>query len=333
MESVEPLRRPIQYTVSCTGALPQGLDINSRGTDAWRLSNIDPEVSAFAHRPEVCGVDAQGRPLAVHPLSGDHSYDGQIAVNIQEYLRNNFKYTLDLTDAGTLGDRDPIAAFLTDFKKGHCEYFAGAMTLMCQSLQIPARLMVGFRCDPDEFNSLGNYYPVKQSDAHAWCEVLTNDGWESFDPTSSSLADTVRRSTLLTKLGKFYDFLEFKWASSVVAYDRDQRENFIENLNLNITRTAVSSTQNMGQWPKKLDHWWEQIRVSLLDATIILVILCGFASVIGYLIERMKMQRRARRIGLDALPPAQRAKLVRQLAFYDELVRVLDRHNLARRSI
>jgi transglutaminase-like putative cysteine protease len=330
VESSEPLRRTIQYAVSSTGMLPLSTDADGGGSEAWRLSEIDPQVSAFARKPEVCGVDAQGHPLSVHPLSGDHAYDGQIAINIQNYLRENYKYTLDLTDAGLIGDRDPMAAFLTDFKKGHCEYFAGAMTLMCQSLQIPARLVVGFRCDPDEFNTVGYYYPVKQSDAHAWVEVFTGSRWESFDPTTSNMASGIHSLGALAKLEQLYDFLEFKWAGSVVAYDRDQRQNLMESLNWKISRAAVAGGQNMGQWPHKLDIWWESFRVSLLDAAILLILLLGLASVIGYVIEHAKMRRRARRIGLDALPAPQRDKLVRQLVFYDHLLRVLDQQEISR---
>ena len=59
------------------------------------------------------------------------------------------------------------------------------MTLMCQSLGIPARQVVGFRCDSEDFNTLGDYYEVKQSDAHAWCEVFTGSEWQTYDPTTS----------------------------------------------------------------------------------------------------------------------------------------------------
>ncbi|MGA3067754.1 MAG: DUF3488 and transglutaminase-like domain-containing protein [Tepidisphaeraceae bacterium] len=329
VESIEPLRRPIQYTVYSTGALQQS-DQADGGEDDWRLSSIDPQVAQFARRPDVCGADTNGRTLGERPASGDHSYDRRIALNIQNYLKNNYKYTLDLTDAASIGDRDPIAAFLTDFKKGHCEYFAGAMTLMCQSLGIPARLVVGFRADPNEFNTLGNYFLVKESDAHAWCEVFTGSQWETFDPTSSTLAPGSRLPGVFAKLSNVFDYLEFKWANSIVAYDRDQRETLVESLNSGISRAAVAGGQNMGQWPDRLNKWWERIRASLLDATIVLMILCGVASVVGFLLERRKMRRRARRIGLTALPTAQQLRLARQLAFYDELLTVLDRHKIVR---
>ena len=67
----------------------------------------------------------------------------------------SFSYTLDLTDVNQITGIDPMVAFLTDFKRGNCEYFAGAMALMCQSLSIPARVVIGFRCD--DYNSVGGY--------------------------------------------------------------------------------------------------------------------------------------------------------------------------------
>src|SRR4029077_408538 len=142
--------------------------------------------------PDCSGTDANGAPLAksrdpgvdVSPL------DALIAANIGRYLKNNYSYTLDVTDARSLSDgRDPLLGFLTDFKKGHCEYFAGAMAMLCQSLGMNARVVVGFKCD--EYNSTpgANYYIVRQSHAHAWVEVQTPTGWETFDPTSSREAE------------------------------------------------------------------------------------------------------------------------------------------------
>ena len=42
---------------------------------------------------------------------------------------------------------DPIEDFLTKHPQGHCEYFATALTLMLRSQGIPARLVVGYKCD------------------------------------------------------------------------------------------------------------------------------------------------------------------------------------------
>lgn len=136
---------PITYTVTSSGEL----DVPDSPPDqSAERSVIDPAIAAYVRQAGVCGTDALGQPLARYPTSGNHIYDHQIAANIEQHLRSKFTYTTDLTNLGSLGDRDPLAAFLTDFKRGHCEYFAGAMTLMCQSLNIPAHLVVGFRCIP-----------------------------------------------------------------------------------------------------------------------------------------------------------------------------------------
>ena len=78
-----------------------------------------------------------------------HALDARIAENIQQHLRGpDFAYTLDITDAVGREGKDPFVWFLSpDGRRGHCEYFAGAMALMCQSLGMNARLVVGFKCD------------------------------------------------------------------------------------------------------------------------------------------------------------------------------------------
>ncbi len=40
----------------------------------------------------------------------------------------------------------------------------------------------------------------------------------TFDPTSSHESQTVRAQTLLGKAKQFFDYLDYTWANSVVAY-------------------------------------------------------------------------------------------------------------------
>jgi len=63
------------------------------------------------------------------PIPRISEYDDTIATNIQQYLRTNFTYTLDLTsDRDALLADEPMVVFLEKVKKGHCQYFAGAMS-------------------------------------------------------------------------------------------------------------------------------------------------------------------------------------------------------------
>jgi hypothetical protein len=332
LENTQPILQPIQYTVESSGEMDA---IDEAPPDSDEKSAIDPAVAAYARRPDVCGVDSAGEPLANYPLRGDHQFDHQISANIERHLRTQFGYTLDLTNLGSLGDRDPMAAFLTDFKRGHCEYFAGAMTLMCQSLGIPARFVVGFRCAPDDFNSLGDYFVVKQSDAHAWCEVLTGDKWETFDPTSGRGSGGRVSRPWLSDFKKLFDYLEFKWASSVVAYDTTNRKNLIDNLDVQMFKTAGDSGEQMQVWMKHLSdrmdklQGWMALQSTLSWVIAGMIFLC-FVAVIWYFVDRWRLQRRARRIGLGLLPTSDQFRLTRQLRFYDDLMRILARHRIER---
>lgn len=295
------------------------------------VSKIDLRIEQYARLPNVSGSDAQG-PLAARRKptdgsAGDASLDEQIAANIEEHLRNNFAYTLDLTDAGRR-EGDPLVAFLYDYKRGHCEYFAGAMALMCQSLGMKARVVVGFKCD--EYNNTpgADYYIVRQSHAHAWCEVLMPDRtWHIYDPTSARDAGASQSQSLWTKAKHLFDFMEYTWANNVVAYDRESRENLMQNVETKL----IESTSGMNQWNRKLldPRQWtipEQITTWLVIIVSSIAILFG----LWYLWERWRLRRRAARFGIESLPSSDRVRLARQLGFYDDLLKMLARHGISR---
>ncbi|MDB5295885.1 MAG: hypothetical protein JWO31_1868, partial [Phycisphaerales bacterium] len=144
---------------------------------------VPPAIEAYAHRPDVSGTDDAGRPLAEQRdrLAGPGPLDEQIAHNIAHHFQSQYAYTLDVTDARTRKDQDPILWFLSeDGRRGHCEYFAGAMALLCQDLGLTARVAVGFKCD--NYNTFKEQFEVTQAHAHSWVEVLTPEGWRTFDP-------------------------------------------------------------------------------------------------------------------------------------------------------
>jgi transglutaminase-like putative cysteine protease len=332
LQMTEPRPQPLQYTVVSSGQSDGATATEAAPSEP---SFIDPAVAAFARQPDVCGADAAGQPLAQYPLKGDHTRDHEIAANMERYLRTNFGYTLDLTNLGALRDRDPMAAFLTDFKRGHCEYFAGAMTLMCQSLGIPARFVVGFRCEPEDFNSMGDYFVVKQSNAHAWCEVLTGSKWETFDPTSGRGTEGAAAHPYIQGLKKFFDYLEYKWATSVVAYDTNNRKNVIEGLDTQMFKTAGQTSQSMQDWMT----WWQRsvdkFQGKIASQTVLSYVIGGMialciVAVVWFLVERWRLHRRARRIGIELMSAPEQLRLARQLRFYDDLLRILARHRIER---
>jgi transglutaminase-like putative cysteine protease len=321
--SEQPVQRS-KYSIYYTGTL------GNLPPDPDRArSNIDPLIAQYALRDEVTGgLGARRKAIAAtQPSGGPTELDELIARNIESYLRNHFEYTLDLTAMSRIQGRDPVVAFLYDFKKGHCEYFAGAMTLLCQSLGMDARMVVGFKCD--EYNNLGAYYNVRQSHAHAWVEVFTPDGWKTFDPTSGHEA-AANQAGLWAKTRQLFDFLQYTWQDAVIAYDSDNRENLIQNIDNHLANTTMSGSAAVGDLQKLPDEVGEWLANRIAGPLIGLLTVALIGSIGWYFFERLKLRRRASRIGIRFLPAADQFRLVRQLAFYDELLQLLARHRIDR---
>jgi transglutaminase-like putative cysteine protease len=102
------------------------------------------------------------------------------AMAIQQYLRTNFDYTLELEAPPS--NVDVVDYFLFDLKRGYCDYFASAMVMMARSAGLPARLAVGFTSG--EYNPELLQYRVSAANAHAWPEIyFPGYGWIPFEPT------------------------------------------------------------------------------------------------------------------------------------------------------
>ncbi len=342
LQAADPLQERIRYEVWSRDQISgsretadqiAGIGERDPGTRDNRYfssitSIIDPKIRQIAMQEEVSGSDEEG-PLAERRDQDEFvtNLDTTIAKNIERYLKNNFTYTLDLTDAARIGNTDPLVAFLTDFKRGHCEYFAGAMALLCQSLGIRARVVVGFKCD--EYNAIGDYYTVRQSHAHAWVEVLGPDNvWETFDPTTGNEDVSVRMDTVWQRIRAIFNYLEFQWESAVITDDQSRRNELLTSSFRQVRGAAEQSQQAV----KDAWNWQGKVFVSLniLNALVTLMVLALVGSVGWFLWEKSRLRRRARRIGLDTLPLEEQLKLARQLRFYDELVRLLERHGIIR---
>jgi hypothetical protein len=142
------------------------------------------------------------------------------AQRVERYLRGggNFRYTLDQPD--TAG-KDPLHVFLFEAKAGHCEYFSTAMALMMRSLGLPARNVTGFL--GADYNPYGDYYAVRNGNAHSWVEVLIDGRWTTFDPTPASGQVFASPSGFAVKLRQMMDAMRVRWANYVVEYNiRDQ---------------------------------------------------------------------------------------------------------------
>jgi hypothetical protein len=134
------------------------------------------------------------------------------AVAIEQYLSRNYRYTLDVPQTSQL---HPLEDFLFTRKSGYCEHYATAMVIMLRTVGVPARLVTGFLAT--EWNEYGNYFLVRQQDAHAWVEIhLPRSGWIVMDPTPA-VADGAVQSGWHA-LGRMMDNLRLQWNRFFVQY-------------------------------------------------------------------------------------------------------------------
>jgi transglutaminase-like putative cysteine protease len=142
-------------------------------------------------------------------------YDTALAV--EQHLKQNYQYSLDVGMAPTA---NPVEEFLFTRRTGYCDHYATAMVVLLRTLGIPSRLATGFA--RGEWNDVGNYYTVRQRDAHAWVEVyVPESGWVTFDPTPN--VPITLPHPLVVRVGKVFDSLRLKWDRFVIRYSfRDQ---------------------------------------------------------------------------------------------------------------
>jgi len=117
----------------------------------------------------------------------------------------DFYYTLEPPPLG----RNPVDGFLFETRRGFCEHYASAFTVMMRSAGIPARIVLGYQ--GGELNPLGDYMIVRQSDAHAWAEVwFAGRGWVRVDPTAAVAPERIE----LGIAESMFDGIGMEWGLS-----------------------------------------------------------------------------------------------------------------------
>jgi transglutaminase-like putative cysteine protease len=189
-------------------------------------TRVPADAELAADNTRVYPIDFRRRYLQL-PLDFDRRIDElaaevtrgattqlEIARRIEEYLRNEYSYTLDLQ---RVEDGDPVADFLFNYRAGHCEYFASAMVLMLRSRRVPARLVNGFQMG--EYNESSDFYTVRQSDAHSWVEIFfPKNGWVAFDPTPPA-GRSVYDNGVMAWFRNYRESFEMFWFEHVVGFD------------------------------------------------------------------------------------------------------------------
>ncbi|MEM1444866.1 MAG: transglutaminaseTgpA domain-containing protein [Planctomycetota bacterium] len=309
--------------------------------DPWSRKVYARQWTLEAQRVRALALEILDRyGLSRDPGDLHDPNDGRIALILADYLQTEFTY--DRVNPRTAPGEDPITRFLFEHQRGHCELFAAAHAALCRSLNIPARVVTGYRAS--EYNALGGYYVVRQNHAHAWTEVDTGEfaGWRTYDATPSSEVSEQHAGDApgwFAAARQIYEYLEFSWVRSVVAFDARTRENVLRSVNARfqtavdteegwIARTWKASLAWLGEW---MGGWPPNLRVQWIGWLLVIggcSLLVVVAVPMGITIWRRRHRRK--RLRLDRLPAHESRLLSRRLTFFLEMVELLERHGYPR---
>ena len=317
---------------------------------------VEPEWSmveqGWSELPEIATSAAQ----ALVDAGAENGNALQRARALEEFFlsRGDFQYSLEPENRNR--QIDPIVDFISNHRTGHCEYFASALTLMLRSQSIPARMVLGYK--GGTLNVVGNYYQIRELDAHAWVEAFipeedipatevlpledfSQGAWVRLDPTTSagSLSEFVRVSPWRARINDAMDYVQMLWSEYILGLNQQRQE---ESIYVPLTQYA---TAFYNYW-FRLERWqlrWQTLRdrirfdgsqilqgnwlhrQTVLDAGILAILLCCL-----YLLGRIVL-----RLGRYVLRRLRwRGHVARQarVPFFEQLEQILAKHGLHRRG-
>ncbi len=208
-----------------------------------------PQNSYYLQLPENISQDIKNLSLSFQ--SGNEL---DTVKNVENYLKNgDYRYSLKNLPTSN----KPIDEFLFDKKQGNCEYFATSMAIILRVNGIPSRVVAGYR--GGVYNDLGNYYILRQSDAHLWVEAyIDNIGWIRFDPTTPLLSEEfISNNKKISKFSLFIDTINYYYNTLIINYDFEKQISLFNKIREGFKKPEIKISINL----KKLSNL---ILVSLL---------------------------------------------------------------------
>ncbi len=219
----EPVRQPVTY---------EALSYTQTRA-AWTLDPIERREDTRLPR----GRNPRTLELA-QSLRAQSGSEADLVRAALQFLRGGgFVYSLDPQPTGP----DSVDDLLFSTRAGFCGHYASAFVTLMRGAGLPARVVTGYL--GGEWNPVGGYFLVRQSDAHAWAEVwLAGRGWTRVDPTAVVAPERLRRGILdlfpgamsaeerllhrsawLTRLLQGWDATNDWWNGHVVRYTLDSQ--------------------------------------------------------------------------------------------------------------
>ena len=201
---------------------------------------------------------------------------GMVDRALEHFRTQPFYYTL----RPPILDEDSVDEFMFLTRRGFCEFYAAAFTVMMRAAGVPARVVTGYQ--GGDFNDIGQYLIVRQRDAHAWAEVwLDSRGWVRVDPTAAVAPERIEMGMdaalpqpigpdalglsadgpvgrLLRRLRFSWDTMNNVWNQWVVDYSDVRQQRFLSRLGIDIKdwRSLAGAMLIVGGIAFAVSVWW-----------------------------------------------------------------------------
>lgn len=219
-------------------------------TGGGMLAPESPEMLAFDLRLPP-GRNPRARALAARlrqDSASDRDYVGRALAMLAQ---GGFHYSLTPPPLG----QHAVDELLFVTREGFCEHYASAFAVLARAGGVPARVVVGYQ--GGERNPFGDYWIVRQANAHAWAEVWLDGGWRRVDPTAvvapgrielgidETLAASPvtaerlwRANALVNRMVLSWDAVNAGWDRWVLAFGPEMQADLLLALGFEVPRTA-----------------------------------------------------------------------------------------------
>jgi transglutaminase-like putative cysteine protease len=169
--SEEPVNNLLRYEGNSSPGAHFDLEISPRQRERALLlpPGRDPRTVAMAQ---------QWRRETPDPI--------QLTNRFLQWMRRDFKYTISAPPVGF----NATDEFLFTTRLGFCQHFSSAYAVFMRSAGVPTRVVTGYV--GGHYNALGDYWLLRNKDAHAWTEVWFDGlGWVRVDPTAAIAPENI----------------------------------------------------------------------------------------------------------------------------------------------
>jgi len=234
------------YTLTQSEPLSRPVDVV--GASYTQVQATEPLSTRTRSRDLRLPRDRNPRTIQLaRELRSAHTDDMEfVQAVLAMFTQQAFFYTLN---PPKLSD-DSVDEFLFDTKRGFCGHYASAFAALARAAGIPARVVTGYQ--GGTLNPYGDYWILRQSDAHAWNEVwIEGRGWVRIDPTAAiapsriehGLADVAGTDESLASAWQLrtrwfagmrlrFDMVKEIWRERILDFDQDSQRSLLEFLKI-----------------------------------------------------------------------------------------------------